>query len=33
MPAFAKHNIPPPTVAVYPTHKVLAYSGMSKFQA
>jgi hypothetical protein len=33
MPAFAKHNIPPPTVAVYPTHKVLAYSGISKFQA
>ena len=32
MPAFAKHNIAPPSVAVYPTHKVLAYSAVGKFQ-
>src|SRR5262245_57281646 len=32
MPAFAKHKIEPPSVAVYPTHKVLAYSTIGKFQ-
>jgi len=32
MPAFAKHNIAPPSVVVYPTHKVLAYSGVGQFQ-
>ena len=31
MPAFAKHNIAPPSVAVYPTHKVLAYSAVGQF--
>ena len=33
MPAFAKHNIAPPTVTVYPTHKVLAYASVDKYQA
>ena len=32
MPAFAKHQIPPPSVAVYPTHKVLAYEAIQEFQ-
>ena len=32
MPAFAKHKIDPPSVAVYPTHKVIAYSGISQFR-
>jgi hypothetical protein len=32
MPAFAKHNITPPSVAVYPTHKVLAYGAVKQFQ-
>src|SRR3954469_6419669 len=31
MPAFAKHKIEPPSVAVYPTHKVVAYSAVGKF--
>jgi hypothetical protein len=33
MPAFAKHQIAPPSVAVYPTHKVLAYKAVEEFQA
>jgi hypothetical protein len=33
MPAFAKHNIAPPTVSVYPTHEVLAYASVDKYQA
>ena len=33
MPAFAKLNIAPPTVEVYPTHKVLAYDAVSEFRA
>ena len=33
LPAFAKHNITPPSVAVYPTHKVLAYAGVEAFRA
>jgi hypothetical protein len=32
MPAFAKHKIPPPSVAVYPTHRVLAYDAVKQFQ-
>jgi len=32
MPAFAKHHIAPPSVAVYPTHKVLAYDAVGQFQ-
>jgi hypothetical protein len=32
MPAFAKHNITPPSVVVYPTHRVLAYSAVGQFQ-
>jgi hypothetical protein len=32
MPAFAKHHIEPPSVAVHPTHKVVAYSAVGKFQ-
>ncbi len=32
MPAFAKHNIPAPSVALYPTHKVLAYKAVGQFQ-
>ena len=32
MPAFAKHNIAPPSVAIYPTHKVLAYNAIGQFQ-
>lgn len=30
MPAFAKHKITPPSVAVYPAHKILAYAGVEK---
>ena len=33
MPAFARHNIPPPSVAVYPVHKVLVYAGVAKYRA
>ena len=33
MPTFAKHNIAPPTVSVYPTHDVLAYASVDKYQA
>ena len=32
MPAFAKHKIDPPSVTVYPTHKVVAYTAITKFQ-
>ncbi len=32
MPAFAKHQIAPPSVAVYPTHKVLAYKAVEQFR-
>lgn len=32
MPAFARHNITPPSVAVYPTHKVLAYSAIAQYR-
>jgi hypothetical protein len=32
MPAFAKHNIAPPSVALYPTHKVVAYSDVEQFK-
>jgi hypothetical protein len=32
MPAFAKHQIPPPSVAVYPTHKVVAYKAVDAFR-
>ena len=32
MPAFAKHNIAPPTISVYPTHKVLAYASVDKYR-
>jgi len=32
MPAFAKHKITPPTVAVYPAHKVQAYAGIAKYR-
>ena len=32
MPAFAKHHITPPSVAVYPTHTVLAYKPVGQFQ-
>jgi hypothetical protein len=32
MPAFAKHQIAPPSVVVSPTHKVLAYKAVEEFQ-
>jgi hypothetical protein len=32
MPAFAKHKIEPPSVEVYPTYKVLAYSAIGQFK-
>jgi hypothetical protein len=32
MPAFAKHKIAPPSVAIYPAHKVLAYRAVGQFQ-
>jgi hypothetical protein len=32
MPAFAKHNIPPPSVTVYPTHKIVAYPTVDQFK-
>ncbi|HYV98475.1 MAG TPA: hypothetical protein VE967_13520 [Gemmatimonadaceae bacterium] len=32
MPAFAKHNIAPPSVAVFPTYKVIAYEGISEYR-
>jgi hypothetical protein len=32
MPAFAKHNIAPPTVSVFPAHKVIAYAGVDKYR-
>lgn len=32
MPAFAKHNIAPPSVVVYPTHKVIAYGSVEAFR-
>jgi hypothetical protein len=32
MPAFARHNIEPPTVAVYPTHKVQAYNAIAQYR-
>ena len=33
MPAFARNNIAPPSVSVYPTHKVLAYADIEKYRA
>jgi hypothetical protein len=33
MPAFAKHKMAPPSVVVYPTHKVLAYKAVDEFKA
>ena len=33
MPAFAKHNIMPPTVSVFPAYKVLAYASVDKYRA
>jgi hypothetical protein len=32
MPAFAKLGITPPSVAVYPTHKVIAYKGIEQYR-
>jgi hypothetical protein len=32
MPAFARHNITPPSVAVYPAHKVHAYSAIEQYR-
>ncbi len=32
MPAFAKHNIAPPAVSVYPTHNVQAYASVEKYR-
>jgi len=32
MPAFAKHNIAPPAVAVYPTHKLVSYKPVEQFE-
>ena len=32
MPAFAKHSITPPSVAVYPTHKMIAYGAIEEFR-
>jgi hypothetical protein len=32
MPAFARNNIAPPTVSVYPTHKVVAYASVDKYR-
>ena len=33
MPALQKHNVAPPDVSVFPTHKVLCYSGVEKYRA
>ena len=32
MPAFARNNIAPPSVSVYPTHLVQAYMGVDKYR-
>jgi hypothetical protein len=32
MPAFARHKIAPPSVAVYPTHLVQAYSAIAQYR-
>lgn len=32
MPAFAKHGIAPPSVVVYPTHRVIAYNAVREFE-
>lgn len=32
MPTFARHNIAPPSVAVYPTHKVIAYNAIEPYR-
>jgi hypothetical protein len=32
MPAFARNNIAPPSVSVYPAHKVLAYASVDKYR-
>ena len=32
MPAFARHDIAPPTVAVFPAHTVQAYSAIEKYR-
>ena len=32
MPAFARHHITPPSVAVYPTHKVQAYRAIEQYR-
>ena len=32
MPAFTRHGITPPSVAVYPTHNVQAYAAVSQYR-
>ena len=32
MPAFAKHNLTPPSVAVYPIHKMIAYDSIAPYR-
>jgi hypothetical protein len=32
MPAFQRHGFPPPTVAVYPAHRVLVYPAAEKYR-
>ena len=32
MPAFAKHNIAPPSVVVYPAHRVIAYGAIAPYR-
>jgi hypothetical protein len=32
MPAFAKHQITPPSVAVYPAHKIQAYAAIQNYR-
>jgi len=32
MPAFARHNIPPLSVTVYPLYNLNAYKGLAKYQ-